>query len=328
MLLAGTVLAVLLAVAGLLAGVLASSPSRTSGTVSPSGTASPASPAGHAAPAYYLALGDSLSQGVQPARKPRPAGTSLGESIETSQGYADDLDAQYRAAFPGGLRLEKLGCPGETTASMLTGAGSPCTYPQGSQFAAALAFIRAHRGEIALITVDIGANDVDGCVTLTAINESCVAKGTAAVADDLPRILSALHNAAGPDVRIAGLSLYDPFLADYLTGTAGQAVARESVPLAESVNKLLAAADKASGASTADVQDAFSTADFSGTAAIPLFGTVPLNVARVCTWTWMCTPPPYGPNIHANAAGYRVIAAAFERAIGKLPRAAPAPAKP
>jgi hypothetical protein len=63
----------------------------------------------------------------------------------------------------------------------------------------------------------------------------------------------------------------------------------------------------------------FSTADFTDTAVLPGVGTVPLNVARICTWTWMCAPAPVGPNIHANAAGYRVIAAAFERAIGRFP---------
>jgi hypothetical protein len=38
---------------------------------------------------------------------------------------------------------------------------------------------------------------------------------------------------------------------------------------------------------------------------------VPLNVARICQWTWMCAPPPVGPNIHANDAGYHVIADTF-----------------
>ena len=33
-------------------------------------------------------------------------------------------------------------------------------------------------------------------------------------------------------------------------------------------------------------------------------------------------PAPVGPNIHANATGYRHIAAAFERAIGFLGRRA------
>jgi len=34
----------------------------------------------------------------------------------------------------------------------------------------------------------------------------------------------------------------------------------------------------------------------------------------------MCAPAPVGPNIHANAAGYQQIAAAFEQAIGCLGR--------
>jgi hypothetical protein len=55
---------------------------------------------------------------------------------------------------------------------------------------------------------------------------------------------------------------------------------------------------------------------------LPGVGTVPLNVARICEWTWMCAPSPVGPNIHANATGYRHIAAAFERAIGRLGRRA------
>jgi lysophospholipase L1-like esterase len=304
-LLAGASLTALLAGAGLLAGVL---------------PASAASPAGHRPPpVYYLALGDSLSQGVQPATPPLPPGVSLGQSIETDQGYANDLAAHYSPAVHGGLRLEKLGCPGETSTSMLTGAGSPCSYPQGSQLAAAVAFIRAHRGEIGLITLDIGANDVDGCVTNGTISETCVASGVAAIGSDVPKIFAAVRAAAGAHVTIAGMNLYDPFLADYLTGPAGQAAATQSVTLGESVNKLLAAAGKPFGVRTADVQDAFSTTDFTDTAALPGVGTVPLNVARICTWTWMCAPAPVGPNIHANPTGYRVIAAAFERAIGGFP---------
>jgi lysophospholipase L1-like esterase len=277
-------------------------------------------PARHGVPpTYYLALGDSLSQGVQPATPPLPPGVSLGQSVETSQGYADDLYARYAPAFRGSLKLEKLGCPGETTTSMLTGAGSPCTYRQGSQLAAALAFIRAHRGETGLITIDIGANDVDGCIIAGTISQACVASGIAAVKHDLPLILGALRHAAGGHVRIAGMNLYDPFLSDYLTGAAGQATATESVTLTEQVNQLLAASDKAFGVRTADVQDAFSTADFTDTATLPGVGTVPLNVARICAWTWMCAPSPVGPNIHANAAGYQVIATAFKRAIGEFP---------
>ena len=222
--------------------------------------------------------------------------------------------------FGGALTLVKLGCPGETTTSMLTGAGSPCTYRQGSQLAAAVAFIRTHRSQVALITIDIGANDVDGCATATTINQTCVTAGIASVEQNLPLILGALRDAAGPRTVIAGMNLYDPFLADYLTGAAGQALATASVSLDESLNQLIDGSYAAFGVRTADVQDAFSTADFTDTAPLPGVGPVPLNVARICGWTWMCAPAPVGPNIHANATGYQQIAATFEQAIGRLGR--------
>ena len=309
---AGGGLAVLLA-AGVLTGAVPAS-------ADAGGTPAQASEQSNAAhPTYYLALGDSLSQGVQPATPPLPAGAALGQSVETSQGYADDIEAHYAPDYRGGLTLEKLGCPGETSTSMLTGAGSPCSYPEGSQLGAAVAFIKANRGKVGLITLDIGANNVDGCVSGGAISPSCIAGGIAAARHDLPLILSALRDAAGPRTTIVGMNLYDPFLADYLTGAAGQAAAAESVGLAQEVNQLIESTDAQYGAATADVQDAFSTADATDTAVLPGAGTVPLNVDRVCTWTWMCAPAPFGPNIHANAAGYQVIAGAFEQAIGDRP---------
>ena len=41
------------------------------------------------------------------------------------------------------------------------------------------------------------------------------------------------------------------------------------------------------------------------------------NVAAECDYTWMCTPPPWGPDDHPNNAGYAVIATEIEE---KLPR--------
>jgi lysophospholipase L1-like esterase len=315
----GGVLTALLAAGVLLAGL--TSASAAPGPASARAAAARQAPSGrHGHPVYYLALGDSLAQGVQPATPPLPTGVALGQSIETDAGYANDLDAHYKRAFGRALTLVKLGCPGETSTSMLTGAGSPCAYRQGSQLAAALAFIAAHRSEVKLITIDIGANDIDGCATSAGISASCVTAGFAAVGHNLPLILGALRKAAGKGTVIAGMNLYDPFLADYLTGTAGQQLATDSVSLVKSFNQLLGQSYRAFGVRSADVQDAFSTTDFSTTVRLPGAGTVPLNVARVCEWTWMCAASPVGPNIHANASGYRHIAAAFERAIGRLGR--------
>jgi hypothetical protein len=52
---------------------------------------------------YYLALGDSLSQGVQP--------DAAGASTETTQGYPDLVYAQLRRSTPT-LKLVQLGCQG------------------------------------------------------------------------------------------------------------------------------------------------------------------------------------------------------------------------
>ena len=64
-----------------------------------------------------------------------------------------------------GLSLRNLGCPGETSHSMITGTHPLCRYPEGSQLDAAVAFLQAHPGQVAFITVEVGANDfVAGCL--------------------------------------------------------------------------------------------------------------------------------------------------------------------
>src|SRR5260221_5893361 len=83
---------------------------------------------------YSLALGDSLSRGVQPD----PAGASLA----TRQGYADQLYAALRRGHPG-LRLVKLGCSGETTDTMID--GGICSYPGGPQLPPAVTLLCPHR---------------------------------------------------------------------------------------------------------------------------------------------------------------------------------------
>jgi lysophospholipase L1-like esterase len=139
--------------------------------------------AAEVAPPYYLALGDSFALGVQP--------TSQGDA-ETSEGYADDLHAYYRLRAPG-LRLVKLGCARETTTTMISGAA--CSYPSGSQLAEAVDFLQTHR--VALVTLDIGANNILPCISLGGIDQNCVRNGiNAALWVDLPQILVTLRAAA------------------------------------------------------------------------------------------------------------------------------------
>jgi lysophospholipase L1-like esterase len=264
---------------------------------------------------YYLALGDSLSQGVQP--------NATGQSVETNQGYANDLFAHYRAQVRG-LKLVQFGCPGDTTTSMLTGVGNlpaaqlfHCDRAHGSQLAAAEAFLKAHRGAVALVTIDIGANDVDGCVNQPAAVIACVGTGETAITQNTPPILRGIKRAAGPGTVLAAMNLYDPILAYDLQPTSPlYSLGNSSLLLAKGVNTAIATADAAVGFKTADVETAFDTYDLT---PAPYNGTtVQKDVVEVCTFTWACTPPPQGPNIHANTMGYALIASAFESVIGRL----------
>ena len=268
-----------------------------------------AAPNSGRAPLYYLALGDSLSRGVQPD----PAG----QNHPTDQGYADDLAAVGRLVLPQ-LQLVKLGCETEeTTASMVGLVPSKCPYGHGSQLAEAEAFLRAHRGATVLVTIDIGANDLSRCIDRATgtIDMACVQATFQQAPANLAAILARLRAAAGPRVPIVGMNFYDPFLAAWLQGPAGQALARLSVQLVTQYNDLLEAAYRGAGVPVADVEAAFATTNFTDLVTLPAIGQVPLNVARVCQWTWMCAPPPQGPNVHGRPEGYWVMAGAFVAAL-------------
>ena len=249
----------------------------------------------HRGTRYYLALGDSLAFGYQPTKV-------------FDQGYVTQLYADLHARQPN-LVLNNLGCPGETSRTLRV--GGICPYPGGgSQLDAALAFLRAHRGQVQLITIDVGGNDVDHCVSLTTgIDENCFHQGLLTIALNLIPTVLQLRRAA-PEATIAGMTYYDTVLAAWLAGPNGQALARQSLPLSHQFNGLLTLLYRLGRFRVADVAGAFSTDDMS-----TLVNGVPLDVARICQWTWMCAPAPLGPDIHANTAGYGVIAQAFRNVL-------------
>ncbi len=251
---------------------------------------------GASGPTYYLALGDSLAQGVQ---------WSASGDVLTTQGYVDDLYVQFKKNIPG-LAVEKLGCPGETTTSMIHGGICP---DYASQLEAAVSFLETH--QVAFVTLDIGANDVDGCVSATAIDTACVQAGLNSVGSNLPWILRELRSAAGPHAPIIAMNYYDPFLAAWALGGNGPTLALQSLEAATEFNLLLDAIYAAFGVPVADVAQAFRIYNFT-----PVPGeNVPVNVFLTLAWTWMDAPPPFGPDIHPNAAGYAVIASAFAKKI-------------
>ena len=253
-----------------------------------------------APPAYYLALGDSLAQGVQP--------NTSGASVETGDGYPDQVYAALHRNHPT-LELVKLGCPGETTVSMIN--GGICRYGSGSQLKAAVNFLRGHRGRVLLVTLDIGANDPEACSGQPSFSQlaACAVKGIPSAVTHLGTIVSRLKAAAGPKVRIVGMNYYLPALAEWRSGLSGRAVAWTAEKLAATFNALLDRVYRKAGVKVADVFGAFQTSDFGDHGA-----ALPRNVTLLCQWTWECAAPPRGPNQHANQAGYKIIAQEFLQA--------------
>jgi len=266
--------------------------------------AAPGSSGDHAV-MYYLSLGDSLAAGEQPIGDPD-------DRYRTDDGYADQLYQVARTNYPT-LRHVKLGCSGgETTATFIH--GGICDYPHGSQLDEAVNFLHAHRKFVAFVTIDIGWNDFpcqDGV--------SCIPEGLARIGTNLPVILDALRDAVGPGVPIVGATLYDPFLAYWLTypgNPAGHDLAILSVAAIGAVNTFVKGFYAAAGMPVADVEGAFVTTSFSPMVPLAGFGMVPLNVATICAYTWVCAPPPLGPNNHATHDGYRAMALAFAAKLG------------
>jgi len=251
-------------------------------------------------PHYYVALGDSLSRGYMPG----PG--------DTDQGYADVLYARLKLKDPS-LQLVKLGCSGETTTTMIDGGKCTDRYPVGtSQLQVAEQFLRDHLGQVTHLTLDIGANDVAGCAAGGSIDYACVAQGTTSIASNLQTILDRITAADGKLPKSAGMSYYDPFLANWLTGTSGQVVATASVTLLVTINAIETLEYGEHGFRTADVQTAFHTADFGHKRFVAGYGVLPANVADICQFTYMCSQQ----NIHPTVQGYRIIADAFAARIG------------
>ncbi len=233
----------------------------------------------------YLALGDSLAAGLQPTTGDQP-----------KRGYVGPVLADLIRHDPG-IALTNFGCSGETTTSMIR--GGRCTYPQGNQLAAAVAFLRTNAAATQLVTLDMGANNVLGCAR-PVVDQACAVSGTATVARELAAILGQLR-AAAPQVEIVVLTYYNPLLAAWHQGAEGRQLATSSQPLLGGLNATITGAAAAVGAKVADVAGAFASTEL--TTAGP--GDPPA-VQRICAWTWMCTRG----DIHANDQGYAAMAKA------------------
>lgn len=235
-----------------------------------------------------LVLGDSISAGYQPVRGDAPRG---GYPAQAARRLAD-------RGTP--VRIANLACTGETARTMRT--GGHCRYGAGSQRAAALAYLRRHP-ETRYVTVSLGANDVFACLDRRRddVDLRCTGRAISAMRADLTATLRDLRRAA-PHAQVLVLDYYDPFQAGLLLGRDETPLTRAGRTVRTQVNGAVRAATRDAGARTVYVTRPFEDGWFRRV-DLPGHGKVPVKVARICTWTWMCSRQ----DIHPNDAGYRVI---------------------
>ncbi|MCP4965497.1 MAG: hypothetical protein GY926_09700 [bacterium] len=277
-------------------------------------------------PATYLALGDSVAAGTQ---QPAPF---------TSNGYTDHLYEHLRHNYDFDNFLN-LACPGDDTIEMISGTGGGSTFgslcygpfaqlPPGgtSQLDAAVAYLGANPGEVGLITIAIGANDLLACDTSAPPDElnACVAAQLGQIGSNLPVIIGTIQ-AAAPGVPILAMNYYNPNLAFWITGPEGEAFATASLALTDAFNGTLEAVYGAFGVPVANVEKAFRTFRTDG-------GDVPKNVRQICKLTLMCEksqgsyvlsdydPDTAGPqtDIHPSHKGYHRITKAHIKVIKRM----------
>jgi lysophospholipase L1-like esterase len=261
---------------------------------------------------YYVSLGTSLSVGVQP--------NSNGVTLPTNDGYADQLFDLIRPAFeaagaqPRELRLIKLGCPGETLDAMIN--GGSCPYVAGSQLEAALDFLSDNKDKVHLLTIDMGANDFRNADCIgTTVDPDCLIEVSAQIATDLAAVLTAINDAADPNTTVIGMNYYNPFLSSWLDDQDGQTLAMESALAAASFMAMLGTTYDTAGVLVADVAAAFESDEFAilvPSSLPPPNDMLPQSVANICAFTYMCDADPVGPDVHANNAGYSLIAETIE----------------
>lgn len=228
---------------------------------------------------WYLSLGHSLAAGRQLAPAPDLTG-----------GYAGQVLAAERERDPK-TRLRNLGCySGETSTSMLQG-NPACPYDEGSQFAQALVFLKAHKDDTGLVTLNIGTNEVTPCLRRPTTPEiaTCVQQQLGVLAGNLSHMLREIR-AAAPGARVVVGNFYNPYVVHPQLGalsTQFQLVLNEQVirPIAT-----------AYGARVADVAAAFHSYDAQA-------------ASYICQHTWMCS---HG-DIHPRPSGYDLISEAFRQ---------------
>ncbi|MDJ0910121.1 MAG: GDSL-type esterase/lipase family protein [Woeseiaceae bacterium] len=253
---------------------------------------------------YYVSLGDSLSVGV--------IADAGGVSIPGNQGYTDQLFATLKQSIPN-LQHIRLGCNNEDTTGMITGIGSECAYPSGSQLAEAVNFIQANDDEVVLVTLSMGANDLLPCENNGVIDPACLPAAFGMIQTNLPYIINELMTVADDDTLFIGSNYPNITLPTWFFGPQGRQIARDSQVLFDITNyQVIGGVYDAFGIPVADVYAAFASDVRLPAEPVDTF-PLPVSVQNICGLTYMCPiDPTVLPNVHPNTFGYAVMAQTVE----------------
>jgi lysophospholipase L1-like esterase len=236
-------------------------------------------------PSVYLALGDSVAAGV-------------GAQPAATEGYVAELHGLLTAARRCGggqalgcrVDLVNLAVPAATTSTLIS-----------QQLPVAVSLLQERNGnstpvdDVALVTIDIGGNDVFGPILSACANPqapSCLATiqtTLTQVAANYQTILSAPRAAAGPDATIAVMTYYNPLPACQLSALTPLAdlVLEGGAPLPAGLNDIIRSQATAVDAVVAETA--------------PLIGVDDLVGGTDC--------------LHPNNSGHDDIASAFAQVI-------------
>ena len=165
--------------------------------------------AAQVAPSFYVALGDSNAHGHTADNVPDDPQCHSNKA----PGYVCVVYRYFLHRYPS-VQVRNFSRSGADSCEV-AGAGHGCqdTIPRTSQLAKALPFLRAHRGHIRLVTIDLGGNDVLE-VALQGLNDLPATEAKlpsiyAAFRTNLDTIFRQLRSAV-PRARIAASTQWNP----------------------------------------------------------------------------------------------------------------------
>jgi len=289
------------------------------GAAATAASASPAAPAPTTTPSPLTSPTERPTRPPSPSPSPAPSqaavGTyvALGDSLAVGVGASRPAEAGYVARLAGTLSsdeaavqvtdLVNLAVSGETSSSMI----------QAGQLAEAIDVIGAADPPVALVTLDIGGNDLlrllgtEVCASAPQ-SAACLELLALALEDfeaNYRQIVGELMDALAadaPDATLAVMTYFNPFSgtdASYqaaaelaLLGTDGRVECDAADARARGMNDIIVCIGEQLGAVAVDIQ--------------PLFAGLGLELTHIAS-----------DDIHANDRGYEVIAQAFLAALAR-----------